>query len=205
MLGGDYYDFFEVGTDLVDVVIADVSGKGAAAALLMPSLAVALRLRARELEGPAEVIKDLDEVLKQITRPATFVTMFYARIHRSKKIIQYASAGHNPPVLFRQKTRTVIALKESGPVLGILPNAQFYDTTLQLESGDVLTLFTDGITEQENEADEEFSNERLQTVIADSRVEAADALVGKICSTVSTFSGHKEQADDLTVVVVRFS
>jgi serine phosphatase RsbU (regulator of sigma subunit) len=205
MLGGDYYDFFEIGDDLVDVVIADVSGKGAAAALLMPSLAVALRLRARELGGPAEIIKDLDEVLKQITRPATFVTMFYARIHRSTRILQYASAGHNPPLLFRTKTGAMMALEESGPVLGILPDAQFSDTTVTLEPGDILTLFTDGVTEQENEAEEEFAVERLQNVIAAAGADTADAVVGDICTAVSSFSGEKEQADDLTVVIVRLS
>lgn len=203
MLGGDYYDFFEVGDDQVDVVIADVSGKGAAAALLMPSLAVALRLRARELEGPAAIIKDLDEVLRQITRPATFVTMFYARIHRSGKTLQYACAGHNPPILLRTTSGEEITLNNSGPVLGILPNAQFSDSTVSLEPGDVLTLYTDGVTEQENDTEEEFSPERLQKVIAESATETANSVVDDICSAVSHFSGNKEQADDLTVVVVR--
>src|ERR1700678_157909 len=78
LLGGDYYDFFQISDNVVDVVIADVSGHGAAASLLMPSLAVALRLRAKELDGPAASIKDLDRVLKQVTSTATFVTMFYA-------------------------------------------------------------------------------------------------------------------------------
>ena len=82
LLGGDYYDFFEISEDVVDVVIADVSGKGAAASLLMPSLALAIRSRARELSGPAAIVKDLDESLKQITNTATFVTIFYARLHR---------------------------------------------------------------------------------------------------------------------------
>ncbi|MBS1799213.1 MAG: PP2C family protein-serine/threonine phosphatase [Acidobacteria bacterium] len=203
MLGGDYYDFFEVGDNQVDVVIADVSGKGAAAALLMPSLAVALRLRARELDGPAAIIKDLDEVLKQITRPATFVTMFYARIHRSRRTLQYACAGHNPPILLRAKSGEEIALNDSGPVLGILPDARFSDSTASLEPGDVLTLYTDGVTEQENNAEEEFSPERLQSVIAETGTETASSVVNDICLAVSRFSGDKEQADDLTVVVVK--
>lgn len=203
MLGGDYYDFFEVGDNEVDVVIADVSGKGAAAALLMPSLAVALRLRARELDGPAAIIKDLDEVLRQITRPATFVTMFYARIHRSGKTLQYSCAGHNPPILLRTKTGTEITLNDSGPVLGILPGAQFSDSTVSLESGDVLALYTDGVTEQENDTEEEFAPERLQEVVAQAETENATSVVNDICSAVSRFSGNKEQADDLTVVVVK--
>jgi sigma-B regulation protein RsbU (phosphoserine phosphatase) len=102
---------------VVDVVIADVSGKGVAAALLMPSLAVALRLRAREQSGPAEIIKDLDDVLKQITNPATFVTMFYARFNQATRTLQYASGGHNPPILIHPKTGESQLLKEAGPSL----------------------------------------------------------------------------------------
>ena len=101
LLGGDYYDFYPISDDVMDVVIADVSGKGAAAALLMPSLAVALRLRARELSGPAEIMKDLDTVLKDVTRPATFVTMFYARVNHRTRTLEYSDGGHNPPVLVR--------------------------------------------------------------------------------------------------------
>src|SRR6202012_6265150 len=90
LLGGDYYDFYKISDQVIDVVIADVSGHGAAASLLMPSLAVALRLRARELAGPAEIIKDLDQVFRQVTNAATFVTMFYARLHQSTKTLQYS-------------------------------------------------------------------------------------------------------------------
>src|ERR1700749_3098292 len=101
LLGGDYYDFFQISEDVVDVVIADVSGHGAAASLLMPSLAVALRLRAHELDGPAEIIKDLDQVFRQVTNSATFVTMFYARFNQASKTLHYANGGHNPPLLIR--------------------------------------------------------------------------------------------------------
>src|ERR1700761_5022088 len=119
LLGGDYYDFFQISENVVDVVIADVSGHGAAASLLMPSLAVALRLRARELSGPAAIIKDLDTVLKQITNSATFVTMFYGRIDQSSRTLQYANGGHNPPLLTRPKTGQTLQLDVGGPLLGI--------------------------------------------------------------------------------------
>ena len=123
LLGGDYYDFFKISDEVVDVVIADVSGHGAAASLLMPSLAVALRLRARELDGPAAIIKDLDEVFRQITNAATFVTMFYARFDQSKKTLEYANGGHNPPLLVRPKTGESLLLEAGGPILGILPQS----------------------------------------------------------------------------------
>ncbi len=203
LLGGDYYDFFQISEDVIDVVIADVSGKGAAASLLMPSLAVALRLRARELSGPAEIMKDLDGVLKQITNPATFVTMFYARFNQASRTLEYVNGGHNPPLLVRRKTGELLLLEGGGPILGILPDAQFSNTEIALEQGDILTLFTDGVTEQENETGEEFSMERLKEVVVSHEAEAAAALVADVSEAVSNFAGTKEQADDLTVVVVK--
>jgi sigma-B regulation protein RsbU (phosphoserine phosphatase) len=204
MLGGDYYDFFRVSDDVIDLVIADVSGKGAAASLLMPSLAVALHLRARELAGPAHVIADLDGVLKQITNSATFVTMFYARFHRATRVLEYANAGHNPPVLLRSRSCESLLLDEAGgPILGILPNAQYSDASVTLDPGDILTLYTDGVTEQENEHGEEFSVDRLRDVISREGADSAAQVVAHVSEAVSAFAGETEQADDLTLVVLR--
>lgn len=203
LLGGDYYDFFQISDDVVDVVIADVSGHGAAASLLMPSLAVALRLRARELSGPAAIIKDLDQVLRQITNSATFVTMFYARFDQTSRTLQYANGGHNPPLLVRPRTGQVLQLEEGGPILGILNDAAYLNTVVTLDQGDILTLFTDGVTEQENEAGDEFSIHRLEAVVRKNETEPAAAMVASITDAVSTFAGQKRQADDLTVVVVK--
>jgi sigma-B regulation protein RsbU (phosphoserine phosphatase) len=203
LLGGDYYDFFQISEDVVDVVIADVSGHGAAASLLMPSLAVALRLRARELSGPAAIIQDLDRVLKQITNMATFVTMFYARFDQARKTLEYANGGHNPPLLLHSKTGKSVQLEGGGPIMGILPEPQFTNTVVALSQGDILTLFTDGVTEQENEAGDEFSIERLEEVVRNRETEPAASLVANITEAVSAFAGEKAQADDLTVVVVK--
>jgi serine phosphatase RsbU (regulator of sigma subunit) len=203
LLGGDYYDFFPISEDVIDVVIADVSGKGAAAALLMPSLAVALRLRAHELSGPAEIMKDLDGVLKQVTRPATFVTMFYARLRRGSRTLEYACGGHNPPLLVRHATGEVMMLEEAGPVLGILPDAQFSNTLVSLEAGDFLTLYTDGVTEQENDGSEQFSMERLEALLLKDRDDGAAQIVNAVGDAVSAYAGRTEQEDDLTVVVVK--
>ena len=203
LLGGDYYDFFQISDNIVDIVIADVSGKGAAASLLMPSLAVVLRVRARELPGPAAIIKDLDTVLKQITGPANFVTVFYARVNPSLRTLQYANGGHNPPLLVRTRTQTALLLEESGPIVGILPDAQFSDTVVTLESGDILTLYTDGVTEQENENEDQFSIDRLKNLILSKETDSAATLVSDVTEAVSTFAGTKEQEDDLTLVVAK--
>lgn len=203
LLGGDYYDFFQISENIVDVVIADVSGHGAAASLLMPSLAVALRLRARELSGPAAILKDLDQVLQQVTNSATFVTMFYARFDQANKTLQYANGGHNPPLLLRSKSGQSVELEAGGPIMGILKDAQFSDTVVALDPGDILTLFTDGVIEQENEAGDEFSIGCLEEVVRNKQNVPAAALVADITDAVSTFGGTKAQVDDLTVVVVK--
>jgi serine phosphatase RsbU (regulator of sigma subunit) len=203
LLGGDYYDFFQISDEIVDVVIADVSGKGAAASLLMPSLAVALRLRAHELSGPAAILKDLDECLKQITRPATFVTMFYARFNTKLRTLEYANGGHNPPVLLRPQTGESLLLENAGPIMGILPSAEFSNTLINLKAHDVITLFTDGVTEQENESEEQFSLDRLKALVLSEENKPAATLVTDISEAVASFAGTKEQEDDLTVVIVK--
>jgi serine phosphatase RsbU (regulator of sigma subunit) len=203
LLGGDYYDFFQISDEIVDVVIADVSGKGAAASLLMPSLAVALRLRAHELSGPAAILKDLDECLKQITRPATFVTMFYARFNTKLRTLEYANGGHNPPLLLRPQTGESLLLENAGPIMGILPSAEFSNTLISLKANDVITLFTDGVTEQENESEEQFSLDRLKALVLSEEDKPATTLVTDISEAVASFAGTKEQEDDLTVVIVK--
>jgi hypothetical protein len=204
LLGGEYYDFFQIADDVVDVVIADVSGKGAAAALLMPSLSVALRLRARELSGPAAIMQDLDGVLKQVTRPASFVTMFYARFHLAAKTLEYANGGHNPPILLRPGGETCM-LEASGPILGILDNAEYSNITISLEPGDILALYTDGVTEQENNEAEQFSVDRLERVIEEHAQDSAVSAVDAICEAVPAFAGAVEQSDDFTIVVAKVS
>jgi serine phosphatase RsbU (regulator of sigma subunit) len=185
------------------VVIADVSGKGAAAALLMPSLALALRTRARELSGPAAIVKDLDESLRQIMNSATFATIFYARVHAASRTLEYTCGGHNPPLLVRFRTGECLLLDEAGPIVGILPDAQFTNTVVPLEPGDFLTMFTDGVTEQEDEQGEEFSTDRLRQVILREQGESASTAVAHIAEAVSAYAGAREQADDLTVVVMK--
>jgi sigma-B regulation protein RsbU (phosphoserine phosphatase) len=129
--------------------------------------------------------------------------MFYARFDQTNKTLEYANGGHNPPLLVRPKTGETLLLDAGGPILGILPQTQFSNTVVTLDSGDILTLFTDGVTEQENEAGDEFSIDRLEEVVRSKETEPASALVTRISQAVSTFAGKSPQVDDLTVVVVK--
>ena len=130
--------------------------------------------------------------------------MFYARLNRVTRTLQYANAGHNPPVLLRSGSCETLLLDEAGgPILGILVGAQFSDASVALAPGDVLTLFTDGVTEQENEQGEEFSVDRLKDVVCREGAESAAQVVAHVSEAVSAFAGETEQADDLTLVVLK--
>jgi sigma-B regulation protein RsbU (phosphoserine phosphatase) len=129
--------------------------------------------------------------------------MFYARFDQANKTLQYANGGHNPPLLLHSKSGQTVELEAGGPIMGILKEAQFSNTVVALDPGDILTLFTDGVTEQENEAGDEFSISRLEDVVSSKQTEPAAALVAEITAAVSAFAGTKAQADDLTVVVVK--
>jgi sigma-B regulation protein RsbU (phosphoserine phosphatase) len=134
---------------------------------------------------------------------ATFATIFYARVHAASRTLEYTSGGHNPPLLVRSRTGECRLLNEAGPIVGILPDAQFTNTVVPLEQGDFLTLFTDGVTEQEDEQGEEFSIDRLRQVVLREQGESASAAVANIAEAVSAYAGAREQADDLTVVVMK--
>ena len=124
----------------------------------------------------------------------------------SEAIIQnkrHACGGHNPPVLMRLETGETHLLEETGPILGILPDACYTDIEIPLQPGDILTLYTDGVSEQENENSEEFSVDRLKQVILSHETEPAAAVVSDITQAVFELAGTKEQADDLTAVVVK--
>jgi sigma-B regulation protein RsbU (phosphoserine phosphatase) len=129
--------------------------------------------------------------------------MFYARFDQARKTLEYANGGHNPPLLIRTRTNEVMELEAGGPILGILKDPQYSNTVVALNQGDILTLFTDGVTEQENDAGDEFSTGRLKEVVLSREAEPASALVASITEAVATFAGTKPQVDDLTVVVVK--
>ena len=131
------------------------------------------------------------------------MTIFYARLNPALRTLQYACGGHNPPLLVRPKTGQSLLFGQAGPIVGILPDAQFADTVVTLEPGDILTLFTDGVTEQENENDEQFSLDRLKHLIVSKESNPAPQLVADVTEAVSTFAGTKEQEDDLTIVIAK--
>jgi sigma-B regulation protein RsbU (phosphoserine phosphatase) len=201
-VAGDYYGFIELMDGDLGVVIADVSGKGVAAGLLMPSIDVALRLDAPRAEHTSDLIQNFNKAVCQVTHGQRFISLFYAKLSPRLRRIEYTNAGHNPPLLVREGGGSLL-LESGGPVLGVVPTAQYETQALDLRKGDVLVLYTDGIVEAENRMGEFYSLDRLRDVVLRNTGRSAREIVEAIQQSVLAFQGEGPMRDDATVVVVK--
>jgi serine phosphatase RsbU (regulator of sigma subunit) len=201
-LGGDYYDYIELPQGKVGLVIADVSGKGAEAALFMPSIEMALRMDTHNPSPSSEVVANLNRVLYELTGQTRYVTLFYAKLDILRRTLEYTNAGHFPPVILRDR-EPEMWLTEGGPVVGLLPGASYQTASVTLHPGDILILYTDGAIDAENDREEMFSVERLVMVARANQSKTAPELLQVIRSSVFAFAGTEELHDDLTLVVLK--
>lgn len=199
-LGGDCYDAFTFTPDVIGLSIADVAGKGLPAALLMSSLQAAVRAFALEGSPPHVVCGSVNRLLCRHMIAGRFVTLAYLRLDAARGAITYANAGHNPPLLART-SGDVEVLRSSGTVLGVFPDAEYIDAEVALHSGDRLLLYTDGVTEARNDADEEFGEERLLAALVRNRHLGAAQLHAAVMEEVTRFAPAGFQ-DDATLLAV---
>jgi len=200
VVGGDYYDVLKFSERKIGICIGDVVGKGITAALLMANLQASFRAFAEEGVSPGALCGKLHGVISNNVAQEKFVTFCYCTIDAEKNKLTYASAGHCPPLLLRGRGEA-ISLKEGGTPLGILPGKEYADTEVQLEAGDRLVLYTDGLTEAMNAEDEQFGEPRLVGLGRKNTGLGAAELLEVIRKEVSGFSGGSFQ-DDFTLVVV---
>ncbi len=201
-VAGDYYGFIELPAGEIAVVIADVSGKGVAAGLLMPSIEVALRLDAPRFPRTSDLLHTFNNVVCQVTGGHRFISLFYGKLCAQSRSLEYTNAGHNPPLLLRAGTDPN-TLDKGGPVLGVLPNSDYESDTVDLRQGDVLVLYTDGAVEAENSAGEQYSATRLAKIVSAYPEQSANELVETIYRSITKFRGTRLLADDLTLVVLK--
>ena len=214
-VSGDFYDFIVRAPGTVDVLVGDISGKGISAALLMASLQSASRAQP-PLEGdacsPAGTVRQLTTFLGalnahlfDITPEEKFATLFYARICLNEGLLFYCNAGHENPVLVHRDGRTE-RLETGGTILGIFPETDFEIGTVQLQPGDLLAVYTDGIAEAENRDEEPYGDERLMGLLAheSSAGKTLEALHGEVVADVMGWFAGVQQHDDITLVLVRF-
>jgi sigma-B regulation protein RsbU (phosphoserine phosphatase) len=198
-VGGDCYDMLASGT-LLGIAIADVAGKGLPAALLMSNLQAAVRAFAQNAAEPAALCGNVNRLLCRHMVSGRFVTFCFAWFDAERHTIHYANAGHNPPLLVRANG-DVERLADGGTVLGVFAEAAYQQSSLQLNPGDRLLFFTDGITEARNPAGEEFGDERLARVASESDATSAEALKDRILEVLHAFTGGTFD-DDATLIVV---
>ena len=201
-VSGDYYGFIELPAGEIAVVIADVSGKGVAAGLLMPSIEVALRMDAPRFPRTSDLLQTFNNVVCQVTAGHRFISMFYGKVCPQSRSLEYANAGHNPPLLIHAGTDPT-ALDQGGPVLGVLPNSRYMSDRIELRQGDVLVLYTDGAVEAENPAGEQYSADRLSRTISSHLRQNAGELIETIYTSVVQLRETTSLADDLTLVVLK--
>ena len=202
IVAGDYYGFIELSDGEIGLVIADVSGKGVAAGLLMPSIEVALRMDAPRFPRTNDLVGSFNNVVHQITSGDRFISLFYGKLQPGARCLEYTNAGHNPPLVIRDG-RDPIPLDKGGPVLGVLLGAGYESELVNLQTGDVLVLFTDGVVEAQNPAGEEYSAKRLASIVSSHLQQRPGELIETIHASVIGFQGTSVLADDLTLIVLK--
>jgi serine phosphatase RsbU (regulator of sigma subunit) len=200
VVSGDYFDVLKFGDTKIGVCICDVVGKGISAALLMANLQASFRAFASEPVSPGTVVSKLNDVICNNIASDKFVTFCYCIIDVTKRTLTYASAGHWPPILIRRSGQTH-SLKDGGPPLGLFPDHSYEDIELELESGDRLVLYTDGLTEARNSSGAEFGEHNVARIGNENlRLNAAEMLE-TLRSEVTTFCNGVFD-DDFTLVIV---
>jgi sigma-B regulation protein RsbU (phosphoserine phosphatase) len=199
-VSGDYFDVFPLGEGRLALCIADVSGKGITAALLMANLQASVKAFARDATSPAQLCSKLNAVLCETVAPGKFVTLFYGIIDTQQRHLHYENAGHCLPLLVRADGSIVMPASYSG-VLGIFSHWTFRDSELQLEPGDCLVMMTDGVLEAAKGDEEEFGYQRLIDAVAKSRATGANGIRNAIMEAVSAYC-EGQFADDASLIVV---
>lgn len=201
-VGGDYYDFFVYPDGRLGFVVGDVAGKGMPAALLMTSLKGGVQVLAEVPDDLGRLVGRMNRVVSANFPPNRFVSLFFGVLDPRTTELTYCNAGHNPPLLCRAGGRAEM-LEGGGGILGIMPDAAYEARRCRVDTGDVLVLYSDGVTEAESAQGEEFGVERLATVIQSEAGKSAKDLIARTTAEIGRFTGGAPAADDVTLVVIR--
>jgi sigma-B regulation protein RsbU (phosphoserine phosphatase) len=209
-VGGDYYDFISFDNQQLGIAIADVAGKGMAAALLMSTVQATLRSLSAGCPEPetshslADMVATLNRLLWNSTGGLNYVTFFYAQFDEATRRLAYVNAGHNPPFFFRAgDAEGFRRLESGGTVVGIFEHCAYEQETVQMRAGDVLLAYTDGLTEALSASGEEFGETRLREALEETAGSSVDEMRAEIEQRVRAWCAEAPQHDDLTFVVMK--
>jgi len=206
-VGGDFYDLYPMTDDRLGMVLGDVAGKGIPAALLMGVIHGAVRSSNWTDSATAheEASRRINRLLFERSSGSSYSTMFWSYFEPSSGLLRYINAGHCAPLLMKKTSGEIVALVDGGPVLGLLPAANYGQASVIVEAGDVLLMYSDGIVEAANKAAEEFGEERLRDVMRAHHGATANEIRGHVVDAVRRFLGSTQPQDDLTLVVLEFA
>ncbi len=205
IIGGDYFDFFQFRDGTQGLVIADVSGHGVSAGMLMTSLQTVLRTMAPETDSLSELMERINRFYIHNINFTTFVTVFLARFDHKEGTLDYINAGHNPPILYHKYSGETGWLKPNVPAVGLAEDFHPRAASVTLKQGDVLLLYTDGITESFNLNQEQFGHNRLSDLVRQNAHLSAPEMVQAVRERVSAFGGNQPFADDITLVTLKMT
>lgn len=202
-IGGDFYDFFRIDDDRIALVIADVCGKGIPAALFMAVSRTMIRSKGSQCDNAGECLTDSNKLLASYSVDCMFLTVFYAIYNTKTGFITYCNAGHNPPHLLRANGTIEELPIADNMIVGAFDGIDYKEDTLQLEHGDTLVMFTDGVTEAMNGAEQEFGAERLDNILSGLASNSSQQIVEAVKAGVRDFVDGAEQSDDITMLVLK--
>lgn len=202
-VGGDFYDFIPGQSGKLGMVIADVSGKSIPAALFMALSRTIVRANATHHQRGTEILQDANDMIAADSRSGMFVTLFYGVIDERARDLVYANAGHPPPLIFRGSTDTFEELEVTGVALGALCGMMYEERRVKLLSGDVLVLYTDGVTEALNKEMEQYGTGRLCSIVRRAHHLTAQGIMESILEDISSFSDARAQFDDITMIIAK--
>lgn len=202
-IGGDYYDVIIIGDRKVGLLVADVSGKGISGAMVMSNFQSVVHSLAPKMDSPGKLFAELNQAVAKIVTAGRFVTLFYGILDRDTRGFTYANAGHTYPILCKADGKTS-ELSEGGLFLGPFPQATWQESETQLESGDVVLLYTDGVTEAAvKKNDRQFGEERLKGHLRENRFRTARQINKRLLSTLASFTGSTQFEDDVTILTLK--
>lgn len=202
-IGGDLYDFIPVAGDRWAFVIADVSGKGVSAALFMALSRTLIHATGGTEADPSAAIRKANRLIYEDGRSSMFITVFYGLLDPGRMTFSYVNAGHNPPLLLRGDPLVPQVLEGRGIALGVVPVVDIPATTIPLMHGDLIIMYTDGVTEAFNEGDACFGEDRLISSIARNRSRPVQEIMTALLGDIRQFCGNAPQSDDITLIVIR--
>jgi len=206
IVSGDYFDFFQFRNGTYGLVVADVMGHGVSSALLMSSLQTALHTLVPDNDSASEVIQRINRYYLHNVNLTTFVTAFLGQFDPAQGMLSYCNAGHNPPLLYQARPRGQARsswLLPTGAAIGLLEEYRIHQAQTSLNAGDILLLYTDGVTEAVNPRGEQFGRGRLEAILAENAARPSRDLVAALRSGLGDFVGAAALEDDATLVVCK--